>query len=84
MDLAKFLEALDTEMAQRMLADLQSDERRTPQLYNAISKLLERHKFQIKKLQPDENILGGLAKGLEAYDQMVGSDGLSDDDYASH
>lgn len=84
MDLVKFLEALDTEMAQRMLADLQDDERRTPQLYNAISKLLERHKFQIKKLQPDENILGGLAKGLEAYDKMVGQDGLSDEDYASH
>ena len=78
--LIAFLEALDTEMAQRMLADLQDDERRTPQLYNAIGKLLERHKFQISKLQPDRNILGGLADGLEEYNKVVGSDGLTDDD----
>ena len=78
--LITFLEALDTEMAQRMLTDLQDDERRTPQLYNAIGKLLERHKFQISKLQPDRNILGGLADGLEEYNKVVGSDGLTDDD----
>lgn len=79
--LIKFLEMLDTEMAQRMLKDLQDDERRTPQLYNAIGKLLERHKFQISKLAPDQNILGGLADGLEAYNEMVGKDGLSEEDY---
>lgn len=78
--LIKFLEMLDTEMAQRMLKDLQDDERRTPQLYNAIGKLLERHKFQISKLTPDENILGGLAAGLEDYNRTVGKDGLMDDD----
>lgn len=79
--LFKFLELLDTEMAQRMLADLQDDEKRTPQLYNAIGKLLDRHKFQISKLQPDANILGGLASGLEDYNSMVGPNGLTDDDY---
>lgn len=80
-----FLEKLDTEMAQRMLKDLQNDERRTPQLYNAIGKLLERHKFQIGKLTPDEDILGGLADGLKDYNEMVGEDGLSEDDiYVSH
>lgn len=79
--LFKFLEMLDTEMAQRMLADLQDDERRTPQLYNAIGKLLDRHKFQISKLQPDANILGGLASGLEDYNKTVGPNGLTDDDY---
>ncbi|CAK1344508.1 terminase small subunit [Klebsiella phage vB_Kpn_K10PH82C1] len=78
--LIQFLEMLDTEMAQRMLKDLQDDERRTPQLYNAIGKLLERHKFQISKLTPDRNILGGLAEGLEEYNKTVGSDGLTDDD----
>lgn len=78
--LIRFLEMLDTEMAQRMLADLQNDEKRTPQLYNAIGKLLERHKFQVSKLTPDENILGGLAAGLEAYNETVGSNGLTDDD----
>lgn len=78
--LIKFLEMLDTEMAQRMLKDLQDDERRTPQLYNAIGKLLERHKFQISKLQPDENILGGLADALSDYNKTVGADGLSEDE----
>ena len=78
--LIKLLEMLDTEMAQRMLADLQNEERRTPQLYNAIGKLLDRHKFQISKLTPDENILGGLAAGLEEYNKVVGPNGLTDDE----
>lgn len=79
-----FLEKLDTEMAQRMLADLQNEEKRTPQLYNAIGKLLERHKFQIGKLTPDENILGGLSEGLEDYNKTVNPDGLQDDDLYRH
>lgn len=78
--LIQFLEMLDTEMAQRMLADLQDDDKRTPQLYNAIGKLLDRHKFQISKLTPDENILGGLAAGLEDYNKVVGPNGLTDDE----
>ena len=78
--LIKLLEMLDTEMAQRMLADLQSEERRTPQLYNAIGKLLDRHKFQIGKLQPDVHILGSLAGALEEYKEKVGDNGLTDDD----
>lgn len=79
--LIDFLVMLDTEMAQRMLVDLQSDDRRTPQLYNAIGKLLERHKFQISKLQPDQNILGGLADGLDAYNEMVDNSGLNESDF---
>ena len=79
--LIDFLTMLDTEMAQRMLVDLQDPDRRTPQLYNAIGKLLERHKFQIAKLQPDQNILGGLADGLDAYNEMVGKDGLTEGDF---
>lgn len=78
--LITFLEMLDTAMAQRMLADLSNDERRTPQLYNAINKLLDRHKFQIGKLQPDEHILGGLAGALDEYKSKVRDDGLTDDD----
>ncbi|QJT70316.1 terminase small subunit [Enterococcus phage EFA-2] len=78
--LITFLEMLDTAMAQRMLADLSDPERRSPQLYNAINKLLDRHKFQIGKLQPDEHILGGLAGALEEYKSKVGDDGLTDDD----
>lgn len=83
--LIQFLEMLDTEMAQRMLKDLQDDEKRTPQLYNAIGKLLERHKFQVSKLQPDRNILGGLADGLEEYNSLVAPTGLTDEDmYGTH
>ena len=78
--LITFLEMLDTAMAQRMLADLSDPERRSPQLYNAINKLLDRHKFQIGKLQPDFHILGGLAGALEEYKEKVGENGLTDDD----
>lgn len=78
--LIKFLEMLDTNMAQQMLRDLRDDERRGPQLYNAINKLLDRHKFQIGKLQPDADILGSLGSALEDYNKTVGDDGLSDDD----
>lgn len=78
--LIAFLEMLDTAMAQRMLADLSDPERRSPQLYNAINKLLDRHKFQIGKLQPDVHILGGLAGALEEYKEKVGENGLTDDD----
>lgn len=78
--LITFLEMLDTAMAQRMLADLSDPERRSPQLYNAVNKLLDRHKFQIGKLQPDEHILGGLAGALDEYKSKVGDDGLTDDD----
>lgn len=62
--LEKLLEALDTDMARKMLADLKDDDKRTPQLYNAVGKLLERHKFTISKLKPDESLLGDLAEAL--------------------
>ena len=82
--LIEFLELLDTEMARNMLADLKDDDKRSPQLYNAIGKLLERHKFQISKLQPDAHVLGGLSEGLEAYNEMTGGTGLTDEDIYAH
>lgn len=82
--LIKLLEMLDTNMAQQMLIDLKDDTKRTPQLYNAIGKLLERHKFQIGKLTPDVNILGGLADGLADYNKAHGKDGLNEDDLYTH
>lgn len=82
--LINLLEMLDTNMAQQMLRDLQDEGRRTPQLYNAIGKLLERHKFQISKLVPDENILGGLAGALDEYQQATDSSGLTDEDLYRH
>ena len=65
--LIKFLEQLDTEMARSMLQDLRNDEKRTPQLYNSINKLLDRHKFQINKLQPEGDVLGALSDSLADY-----------------
>lgn len=82
--LLKFLEMLDTQQAQFMLKDLNDPEKRTPQLYNAIGKLLERHKFQVSKLQPDTNILGDLHGALEAYNQGVDINGLEEDDMYQH
>lgn len=64
MNLEQLLQALDSESARLMLEDLKDPEKRTPQLYNAIGKLLDRHKFNISKVQPDESILGELASAL--------------------
>lgn len=63
--LEQLLEAIDTETGKNLLADLRDPDRRTPQLYNAIGKYLERHKFTIQKLQPDEGLLGALADALD-------------------
>lgn len=62
--LEQLLEAIDTETGRNLLNDLRDPDRRSPQLYNAIGKYLERHKFTIQKLQPDEGLLGALADAL--------------------
>lgn len=69
--LLKLLEALDTATARNMLADLQVEDRRTPQLYNAIGKLLERHKFKIASLTPDASLLGDLADALNEVPEVL-------------
>lgn len=69
--LQQLLEAIDTEKARYMLSDLRDPEKRTPQLYNAIEKLLERHKFTISKLTPDESLLGELASALDEVDELT-------------
>lgn len=63
-EIEKMLQHLDSESARLMLVDLQDPEKRTPALYNAIAKLLERHKFTVAKVVPDENILGELSFAL--------------------
>lgn len=68
--LQQLLEAIDTEKARYMLADLRNEDKRTPQLYNAIEKLLERHKFTISKLTPDASLLGELASALDEVDSL--------------
>ena len=72
------LEAIDTETGRNLLADLRDPERRSPQLYNAIGKYLERHKFAIAKLKPDEGLLGDLAQALAEVPD------LTDDELTRH
>lgn len=60
----EMLQLLDSESARLMLVDLKDPEKRTPSLYNAIAKLLERHKFAVAKVQPDADLLGELADAL--------------------
>lgn len=64
----ELLQALDTESARLMLKDLKDEDKRTPQLYNAIAKLLERHKFTVGKVVPDHSVLGDLAAALPDLD----------------
>ncbi len=76
--LEQLLEAIDTETGRNLLADLRNPERRSPQLYNAVGKYLERHKFAIAKLKPDEGLLGDLAKALAEVPD------LTDDELTRH
>lgn len=75
--LERLLEALDTQTARNMLDDLKDPDRRTPQLYNAIGKLLERHKFTIAKLKPDESLLGDLAAALDEVPDLTDEERLA-------
>lgn len=61
------LELIDTEMAKCLLDDLRDDERRGPQLYNAVSKFLDRHGFKLSSLQTNEEDLGELEKALAQF-----------------
>lgn len=69
--LEQLLEAIDTETGKNLLRDLKNPELRTPQLYNAIGKYLDRHKFTIAKLQPDESLLGDLASALAEVPELT-------------
>lgn len=69
--LEQLLEAIDTETGRNLLGDLRDPERRSPQLYNAIGKYLERHKFAIAKLKPDEGLLGELADALSEVPELT-------------
>lgn len=77
--LEELLEAIDTEKARYMLADLRDADRRSPQLYNAIEKLLERHKFTIQRLKPDTGILGDLVGALDEFKTLD-----EDEQFTSH
>lgn len=79
--LEQLLEAIDTEKAQFMLADLRDPAKRTPQLYNAVEKLLERHKFTIAKLSPDLTVLGDLGMALDEFNALTDEEG---EGYTSH
>lgn len=72
--LLKLLEQIDTDMARNMLEDLRDPERCTPQLYNAINKFLDRHKFHIDKLQPEGDVLGNLGAALQDFKETQDMD----------
>lgn len=65
--LAYLLELIDTEMAHALLKDLRDEEKRSPQLYNAVDKFLTRHKFKLGSLLAEEADLGELQGALDAF-----------------
>lgn len=65
------LELIDTEMARCLLDDLREDDRRGPQLYNAVDKFLSRHKFKLGSLMVEESDLGELEAALDAFRNMT-------------
>jgi len=69
--LRQLLTAIDTVTARSLLEDLQDEAKRTPQLYNAVGKFLERHKFTIAKLQPNASLLGDLSAALDDVQKLT-------------
>lgn len=69
--LEQLLEAIDTETGRNLLKDVRNSELRGPQLYNAIGKYLDRHKFTLAKLQPDASLLGDLASALDEIPELT-------------
>lgn len=69
--LEQLLEAIDTETGRNLLKDLKDPALRGPQLYNAIGKYLDRHKFTLAKLQPDKSLLGDLAAALNDVPELT-------------
>lgn len=78
--LQDFLALLDANLAQQMLEDLNDPMKRCPTLYNAINKMLDRHKFQVTSIAPDEEKMNKIANTLKLYHTSVKGNGLEDDD----
>lgn len=64
LDFEKLLLSLDTDTARYMLADLRDPNKRSPQLYNSILKMLDRYKFKVGAYEPEESVLSQLASEL--------------------
>ncbi|QVV96890.1 DNA packaging protein A [Kosakonia phage Kc166A] len=82
MDLEKFLLMLDTERARLMLQDLRDDAKRSPQLYNAIEKLLARHNFVLSKVSVDEKALADMEALNAEYDKVLTQSDENDTGYS--
>lgn len=64
------LELIDTEMARQLLIDLRDDAVRSPQLYSAVNRFLDRHNFKLSSLMVEEGDLGELQAALDAFAKM--------------
>lgn len=72
---------LDTERARLMLQDLRDDSKRSPQLYNAIEKLLARHNFVLSKVSVDEKTLADMEALNAEYDKVLSATEDNDTGY---
>ena len=81
MDLEQFLLMLDTERARLMLQDLRDDTKRSPQLYNAIEKLLARHNFVLSKVSVDEEQLADMEALNKEYEKTLSATEDNDTGY---
>lgn len=63
-NLELLLQELASEEALLLLDDIRDPDKRSPQLYQAVHRVLERYKFNISKVQPDEGVLGELAAAI--------------------
>lgn len=62
---------LDEALATQLLRDLEDEGLRSPQLYNAIGKYLDRHKITINSIEPSEDTTDVFKAALSDYDNVV-------------
>lgn len=68
LEMERMLQALATQEAKYLLEDFKNAEKRTPQLYGAVNKLLQRYAFQLSKIAVDEKALADMQELEKLYE----------------
>lgn len=68
LEMERMLQALATQEAKYLLEDFKNPEKRTPQLYGAVNKLLTRYAFQLSKIAVDEKQLKAMQELEKLYE----------------
>ncbi|CDM21635.1 predicted DNA packaging protein A or DNA maturase A [Citrobacter phage CR8] len=78
LEMERMLQALATQEAKYLLEDFKNPEKRTPQLYGSVNKLLTRYAFQLSKIAVDEKALADMQELEKLYE--ANQKAMDDDD----